>query len=720
MAAARMACSVVGVLGWGVGWRTGALASMLALALLTSARSSAAASVADRPAAGAQVRLPAVGARTRRPAMGARARGPASGARPPCPEFCAPAHAPELTGLERLDGPRARIFVLLHGSPRLELMVARVTGGRLVAARPALIQARPREVLAGSLPARARLRRIAAIRLRRLRPGLRSVVVKMNVDGRPLAPGLYVLRVDAITPTGTVRARGSALVIARRRDGRIVELLAPHHLPPPRATTAGAGSVDDTAATLVGLLVPGGLPVTYYFQYGAGGADGKRTPARRLPAGRRPVVVSATVTGLSSATTYRYRLVATQCGGCGWGSGDGSEIAFTTTFPRQVNAARAVATYDAMQRYFYAADVQPGNTSDLYLPTYPDRSSPTRYSPLWPFSRALAGTITLSGIPSALRDGASYDGAVAERLLGLSRYWDPSSSPPGYDSEPLPPYGPGAAKYYDDQAWVGLALAQDYALTGDPDVLEGAESVFAFVYPGGWAATAGVDPGGIFWTQQGSGLGRSNHTRTTTSTVPNAELALLLAGFAPAQAPAYETDAAAIYGWAEHYLYNVAGNPNFDPSEPALMFDKVGATGIVGRRLRTYNQGAMIAAAVRMYQASGQAAYLSQAQAIATAALRTFTQRYYAAGQPPAFDVIFFRALLVLYSVCDDQALRSSIIQTIQTYANRAWEQYRSAQGLFRFPSARHPGYELLTQGAMLELYAALAWNPDDYGKLPS
>jgi hypothetical protein len=622
--------------------------------------------------------------------------------------------------MQRLRGTRVRIFVRLHGTPRLALMVARVSGGRMVAARPALIQARPREVLTGRIPVRARVRRIAEIPLRRLRAGLRSVVVDLRAGGRPLAPGVYVLRVDAMTPRGGVRALGSALVLALRRNGAIVELLAPGHLPPPHVRAEQADSLDDAGGTLAAALTPGGLPTTYYFQYGADGYT-RRTPARRLGAGGQPVGVTASLAGLDAATTYHYRLVATQCGGCSWATAYGPQMTFTTTFPQQLDAERAVATYDAMQRYFYAASVRPGDTSSLYLASFPDPPSKnTRYAPLWPFTRALVGTITLAGIPAPLLGTADYQGAVADRLAGLSHYWDSTASGPGYDSEPLPPYGPGAAKYYDDQAWVGLALAQDYALSGNQSALAGAQSVFSFVYPGGWASTWAFEPGGIYWTQQGSGLGLTNHDRTTTSTVPNAELALLLARLDPAEAPAYEAAGATIYGWADHYLYNVAGNPNFEPSEPALMFDKVRGDTHIDTTIRTYNQGAMIAAAVRMYQDTGQPSYLQQAEAIAAIALRTFNESFYTAEQPAAFDVIFFRALLVLYTVCKQQALRSSIIDAINTFAQDAWEHYRSADGLFRFPSARRPGYQLLTEGAMLELYAALAWNPRDYGMLPS
>jgi hypothetical protein len=107
-----------------------------ASALLASALLISALIVPALLALGALAASPAAAAAARgsgTPGAGQAPRLPAGG-RPPCPEYCAPAYAPRLPGLQRLHGTRVRIFVLLHGSPRLELMVARVTRGRLVAA----------------------------------------------------------------------------------------------------------------------------------------------------------------------------------------------------------------------------------------------------------------------------------------------------------------------------------------------------------------------------------------------------------------------------------------------------------------------------------------------------------------------------------------------------------------------------------------------------------
>ena len=157
--------------------------------------------------------------------------------------------------------------------------------------------------------------------------------------------------------------------------------------------------------------------------------------------------VSARLTDLTAGTMYHYRLDATNAGGTSYGS----DRTFTTSMSaQQTEANRAIATYKVMQKYFYAANVYPGDKSSLYIENYPQ--SGNRYSYLWPFSRALVGTITLSGVPATLLGGANHEPDVSDRLTGLSRYWDRILTGPGYDSYPPAPYGTGGDKYYDDQA----------------------------------------------------------------------------------------------------------------------------------------------------------------------------------------------------------------------------------------------------------------------------
>lgn len=485
----------------------------------------------------------------------------------------------------------------------------------------------------------------------------------------------------------------------------------------PNAATSGASPTTPNTASVAGIVNPNAQSTTYYFQYGPTTSYGSTTPGVAAGSGTAAVNASANLSGLTASTTYHYRIAASNA----WGTTYGPDRTFTTFISTQINANRAISTYETMLQRFYAAYVYPGDSSSLFAENYPHTGKP--YAFLWPFSRVLAGTITLAGIPSALT-GTSYQADVADRLTGLSRYWDTTSTGPGYDSYPAPPYGAGGAKYYDDQAWVGLSTAANYGLTGDSTSLADAENAFNFVYPGGWASGASFDPGGVYWVQQGVGLGTTNHRRMAVSNAPNAELGLLLANLTGNST--YASDANSMYQWVNHYLYNVSTNatdprgpnPNYDPSQPPLVFGWITTQNTIDQTLFPTPQGSLIAANVRYFRATNDPAYLADAEAIAKAALSTFNESYYL-NQPAALDAIFFRSLLVLYSATSDTTLQSNIMQTIQTFAEDAWNSHRGPNGLFNFPSSATPGYQLLDQAAMLQIYSMLAWDPSDYAGLP-
>jgi hypothetical protein len=500
--------------------------------------------------------------------------------------------------------------------------------------------------------------------------------------------------------------------------------------PPPAVSTGPARSVTSSSAGLGGTLNAHGRRVTFSFQYGTSRRYGSSTAVKGGGAARARRRVSAAVASLRPSTTYHFRLVVTSCRGCAAGTAYGRDHQFSThaqvvpaqLTPQQGDALRAVATYQAMQQFFYAPNVYPGDTTSLYAPDYPHGSE--RYSHLWAFSRALAGTLTLSGIPPSALAGASYASDVDDRLTGLATYWDGGSTGPGYDSSPVPPVGPGGDKFYDDQAWIGSALVSHFELTGAPTSLTGAENAFNFVYPGGWdAVSSDFDPGGVFWVQQGVGRGETNHDRATAANLPNADVAFRLEQLDPANAHSYDSAAMAMYRWVDHYLYNVpvnptdpaAPNPNYDPSEPALVWGPLRGSQIVKSHW-TYNQGGMVADDVLAYRHTGNPTYLAQAETLARTALDTFSERDYLA-QPVAFDAIYFRGLLQLYQVTADPTLRTRILQTLQTFADDAWSNYRTADGLFRLPSSS--GYRLIDQGALVQVFAMLAWDPGDYAKLP-
>ena len=97
---------------------------------------------------------------------------------------------------------------------------------------------------------------------------------------------------------------------------------------PPTVATCSAASITQTSARLHCTVNPGGAEVTECkFEFGTTNSYGSNAACTPPPgSGTSPVEVSAEVTGLSTNTTYHFRISATNSGG----TGTGSDETFTT------------------------------------------------------------------------------------------------------------------------------------------------------------------------------------------------------------------------------------------------------------------------------------------------------------------------------------------------------------------------------------------------------
>jgi hypothetical protein len=375
----------------------------------------------------------------------------------------------------------------------------------------------------------------------------------------------------------------------------------------------------------------------------------------------------------------------------------------------EVHAARAVRAYAAMRRHFLRRDGLYRRDGRRHLPGMAAH--------LWPTARAFAAAVDLLGLRRDLLLGFDADSAVAGHLRALEAYWDDTAKLPSYASDVIGSRF-GGDRYYDDNAWVGLALVQLERLRPDHGHAERAATLFRFA-AAGWDVRADVpSPGGVFWVEQNPparGAGTTNHDRNTVSNAPNAQLGLHLTELAPVQTdPHGYARARDMYAWV-----NVTLDAGGDAGAPAtgLFFDKVRGDGTVDHTLWTYNQGSMIGANVLLARQAGVGTaggvYLRRAEAIAAKALRHYAGVY--EGQPPAFNAILFRNLLQLHAATADARLRERIRGAMCAYAETAWTAHRDGRDRFRFSPG---GPTLLDQSAMVQIYALLAWDAEDYAAL--
>jgi hypothetical protein len=97
----------------------------------------------------------------------------------------------------------------------------------------------------------------------------------------------------------------------------------------PLATTEPALDITPVGASLHGSVDPRGVATSAFWQYGTTKNYGKRTPAQSAGLNPGAVRLGASVTGLKSATTYHFRIVAESKDG----RTNGKDLTFKTAAP---------------------------------------------------------------------------------------------------------------------------------------------------------------------------------------------------------------------------------------------------------------------------------------------------------------------------------------------------------------------------------------------------
>jgi hypothetical protein len=337
-----------------------------------------------------------------------------------------------------------------------------------------------------------------------------------------------------------------------------------------------------------------------------------------------------------------------------------------------------------MQTYYYI----PG--SGLY--------SGEPFSFLWQFSQALAATVSMANIPTM---SGAFASEIHSRLIGLRNYLDTSNSgePDGtftstlaaFDGTAAPPTGPGGAKYYDDNDWVGIELARLYKATHKPELLGTAEGIMAFEMAGWQTDPELACPGGIPFSNSSE-----NTDRNTVTNAPAAELAVQL--YRITRRAEYLRFAEMAYQWVRSCLLLPSG----------LYADHIRQRGGIDPTVWSYNQGTMIGAGTLLYQATHNSGYLYQARQTAQAALAYLTPARLG-SEIPSFPSVYFRNLLYLDSVTHDPPGP----KLAQAYVNNAWQHLRQSNGLFVAGSPPSP--QLLVQAAIVQIYALLSSRPGTY-----
>jgi hypothetical protein len=206
--------------------------------------------------------------------------------------------------------------------------------------------------------------------------------------------------------------------------------------------------------------------------------------------------------------------------------------------------------------------------------------------------------VMLSALNSAAQISPKYRPWLEEYATEARVYWNDKGPVPGYDVLPCPK---PVDRYYDDNAWMVMVLADTYSITGDRKYLNWASEALEYVMSGEDKARGG----GIYWRESDKG------GKGTCSNAPTA--AACLAIYRHTRNPKHLADAKRIYHWTKKHLQ--------DPADH-LFWDAISNEGKVDRTKWSYNTALMIRSAVDLFAITKSAQYMTDLKQMQSASAK--------------------------------------------------------------------------------------------------
>ena len=203
--------------------------------------------------------------------------------------------------------------------------------------------------------------------------------------------------------------------------------------------------------------------------------------------------------------------------------------------------------------------------------------------------------VMLSALNSAGRIDPVYKAELRRFADAAHSYWNAEDPVPGYDVLPMPK---PKDRYYDDNAWMVLALTETSEVLSDTKYLGWAKDALKFVLSGEDAKLGG----GIYWREQ------ERSSKNTCSNGPSA--AACLAVYERTKDSAFLKKARELYEWTRKNLQ--------DPKDQ-LFWDAIRLDGSTEKTKWSYNTALMIRTAAELGRITGEKHYLQEAEEMAKA-----------------------------------------------------------------------------------------------------
>jgi rhamnogalacturonyl hydrolase YesR len=194
--------------------------------------------------------------------------------------------------------------------------------------------------------------------------------------------------------------------------------------------------------------------------------------------------------------------------------------------------------------------------------------------------------VMISALNGLAKKDRRYIPELEAYLEKASTYWNPQGPVAGFDVLPGPSHP--IDRYYDDNAWMVLALVEAYEITRNKLWLNQATRALDFVLSGRDEKLGG----GIYWRE------KEKLSKNTCSCGPSA--AACIAVYRHTKNKELLKEAENLYLWTQKTLQ--------DP-EDYLYWDNISLAGKVDKFKWSYNSGLMLRTAKELYQITKNPAY---------------------------------------------------------------------------------------------------------------
>ena len=184
--------------------------------------------------------------------------------------------------------------------------------------------------------------------------------------------------------------------------------------------------------------------------------------------------------------------------------------------------------------------------------------------------------VMLSALNAAAKLNPKYKNWLREFADATRVYWNRKGPVPGYDVLPGPK---PVDRYYDDNAWMVLALVETYEILGDKKYLDWASKALDYVLSGEDSKLGG----GIYWRES------DKKSKNACSNAPSAAACLAVARHR--RTPELLGKAKQLLDWTQSRLQ--------DPSD-LLIWDNISLTGKIDKTKWTYNAGLFLRASAML------------------------------------------------------------------------------------------------------------------------